>query len=294
MIALRLPISVTIALRTPRFCCVPGPNSQPYLYPYLYLYLAVSVFLRVYFFISMATSLAALRALIEERFPDALPLSHSQRTVRPAATGIPELDRALPHGGFPLGRLSVCEPHGGATSILRAACQTTLDAGDRAAWIDGSLTTSGAFWQEGPLLVRPRGEKQSIAAADLLLRCGGFRLVVLAGADLKDADTVRLVRAAHEGGGAFVALTTKANMAALRLVTQIDAASWSWERDPFGDPAEPRAVSLRAEVRSLGWNKRAQFTLPVQSHELRHALDARLVDRRGRGAAARKPRSVRK
>jgi hypothetical protein len=245
----------------------------------------------------MATSLTALRALIEERFPDALPLSHSQRTVRPAATGIPELDRALPHGGFPLGRLSVCEPHGGATSILRAACQATLDAGDRAAWIDGALTMSGAFWKEGPLLVRPRGEKQSIAAADLLLRCGGFRLVVLAcgnTADLKDADTVRLVRAAHEGGGAFVALTTKANMAALRLVTQIDPSSWSWERDPFGDPAEPRAVSLRAEVRSLGWNKRAQFTLPVQSHELRHALDARLVDRRGQGAAVRKPRSVRK
>lgn len=236
----------------------------------------------------MAANLAALRALIEERFPDALPVSHSQRSVRPAATGIPELDRALPHGGFPLGRLSVCEPQGGATSILRAACQATLAAGDRAAWIDGALTTPGAFWKEGPLLVRPRGEKQALGAADLLLRCGGFRLVVLTGAELKDADTMRLSRAAHEGGSAFVVVATRANMAALRMTTRIDAASYRWQPGPFGDPAEPRDVQLRAEVSALGWHKRAQFTLPVQSHELRLALDAGLADRRGRKAQHRK------
>jgi hypothetical protein len=241
----------------------------------------------------MSSNLSALRALIEERFPDALPVSHSQRSVRPAATGIPELDRALPHGGFPLGRLSVCEPHGGATSILRAACQATLAAGDRAAWIDGALTTPGAFWKEGPLLVRPRGEKQAIGAADLLLRCGGFRLVVLTGAELKDADTMRLSRATHEGGGAFVVVATRANMAALRLSTRIDAASYRWQHDPFGDPAEPRDVQLRAEVSSLGWHKRAQFILPVQSHELRLSLDAGLVDRRGRNATPRKQQQPR-
>ncbi len=245
----------------------------------------------------MSTSLAALRTLIQERFPNAVPFGTSGRTVQPVATGIPELDRALPHGGFPLGKLSTCEPQGGATSILRAACQATITSGDRAAWIDGAGTTTGAFWDAGPLLVRPRGEKQAIAAADLLLRCGGFRLVVLAGTELASADCVRLVRAAHEGGGAFVALTTQATMAALRLTTRIAPDSWRWHHDPFGDPAEAREVQLHTEVRALGWNGRAQFTLPVQSHELRLSLEPRLADRRGRPGnehkTGRKPRSRR-
>ena len=231
----------------------------------------------------MAHDLAALRSLIEQKFPDAMPIA--RRTARPAATGIPELDRALPGGGFPLGKLSVCEPQGGATSILRAACHATIAAGDRAAWIDGALTAAGAFWDDGPLLVRPRGDKQAIAAADLLLHSGGFRLVVLTGVALESADNVRLVRAAHEGGGAFVALTTRANMAALRLSARIAPDSYRWHHDPFGDPAEAHDVRLHAEVRALGWNARADFTLPVQSHELRLSLDSGLADRRGRNAA---------
>lgn len=233
----------------------------------------------------MSAQLAELRALIEQKFPDAIPIA--RRTIRPAATGIAELDRALPSGGFPLGKLSVCEPHGGTTSILRAACLTTISNGDRAAWIDGSLTITGAFWDDGPLLVRPRGDKQAIAAADLLLRSGGFRLIVLAGTELQSADCVRLVRAAHEGGGAFVAITERANMAALRLAVHIAPDAYRWHNDPFGDPAEAHDVQLHAEVRSLGWNKRATFILPVQSHELRLSLDIGLADRRGRPGSSR-------
>ena len=63
-------------------------------------------------------------------------LQVAQRTANPVATGIAQLDRALPGGGFPLGRLTVWEPGGGATSIMRAACGTTVANGDRAAWID--------------------------------------------------------------------------------------------------------------------------------------------------------------
>jgi len=228
----------------------------------------------------MSVQLAELRALIEQKFPDAIPLA--RRTVRPAATGIAELDRALPGGGFPLGKLSLCEPHGGSTSILRAACLATITNGDRAAWIDGSLTITGAFWDDGPLLVRPRGDKQAIAAADLLLRSGGFRIVVLAGTELTSADCVRLVRAAHEGGGAFVALTERATMAALRLIVRIAPDAYRWHHDPFGEPAEAHDVRLEAEVHALGWNTRATFTLPVQSHELRLSLEPGLADRRGR------------
>lgn len=236
-------------------------------------------------------SLHSLRALIEQKFPDAIPLA--RRTVKPVATGIAELDRALPGGGFPLGKLSACEPHGGATSILRAACQATVTSGDRAAWIDGSLTISGAFWDDGPLLVRPRGDKQAVGAADLLLRSGGFRLVVLAGIELDSTDNVRLARSAHEGGGAFVVLTARANMAALRLSARIAPDSYRWHQDPFGEPAEAHDVRLHAEVRALGWNARATFTLPVQSHELRLSLDSGMADRRGRpGKSSRRPRRV--
>lgn len=242
---------------------------------------------------SQLPSLSALRSLIEQKFPDATPIT--RRTARPAATGIPDLDRALPRGGFPLGKLSVCESGGGATSVLRSACEVALASGDRAAWIDSAGTVTGVSWKTGPLLVRPRGAKQAVAAADLLLRCGGFRLVVLAlgKADaLTDADTVRLVRAVHEGGGAFAVLATHANMAALRLATRITPDAYRWRDDPFGDPAEAQEVRLHAEVRALGWHKQAMFTLPVQSHDLRLSLDPGVVDRRGRVTTARSARSA--
>lgn len=236
----------------------------------------------------MSAQIAALRALIEQKFPDAIPAA--QRTVRPVNTGIPEMDRALPRGGFPLGKLSLCEPGGGATSVLRAACDATVAAGGRAAWVDAAGAVAGAAWNEGPLLVRPRGAKQAVAAGDLLLRCGGFRLVVLAfhASDaLTDADTVRLARAAHEGGGALAILAASATTAALRLCARVAPDSYHWQASPFGDPAEARDVRVTAEVRAPGWHKRVTFTLPVESHELRLSLESGLADRRGRNGPVR-------
>ena len=231
----------------------------------------------------MAPQLAQLRALLQEKFPNAIPAA--ERTVRPVATGIVALDRALPKGGFPLGKLSLCASHGGATSVLRAACLATVAAGDRAAWVDGALTTAGITWADGPLLVRPRGDRQAVAATDLLLRSGGFRLVVLAGVALGDAETVRLVRAAHEGGGALVAIGAEATMAALRMTVRIAPESWRWRADAFGEVADATEVELRAEVRALGWQRGATFTLPVETHELRLSLEPGLADRRGRAGA---------
>jgi hypothetical protein len=229
----------------------------------------------------MPTQIAALRALIEQRFPDAMPIG--QRIVRPVATGFATLDRALPGGGFPLGKLSVCQPQGGMTSILRAACRTVVAGGDRAAWIDGSGTVAGAFWvDDGPVLIRPKSRIGAIDAANLLLRSGGFRLVVLAGGiEPRDAALVRLIRSVHEGGGAFVALTPLATMAALRLTARIMPESYRWRRDPFGDPAEVQEVRIHVEARAPGWNGRAELSIPVQSHELRLSLEPRLADRRG-------------
>ena len=167
--------------------------------------------------------------------------------------------------------------------MLRAACYATIANGDRAAWIDGARTIAGAFWDDGPLLVRPETRTYAVRAADELLRSGGFRLVVLTGADASDTETMRLVRAVHDGGGAFVAITSHTHMAALRLTAHVE--EYRWRFDPFGDPAEVQDVRVRVDVRALGWNTHAEFSIPVQSHELRMSLEQGLVDRRGRGPA---------
>src|ERR1043165_2576071 len=98
----------------------------------------------------MSTSVAALRALIQQKFPDATPLTGpftgGAQTTEHVATGITALDQVLPNGGFPRGRLSVWAPFGGSTAILRASCHTVLLKGERSAWIDGGNTVAGAFW----------------------------------------------------------------------------------------------------------------------------------------------------
>ena len=78
------------------------------------------------------------------------------QTTEQVATGIAALDKILPNGGLPRGRLSVWAPQGGATAILRAACHSVVAGGERAAWIDGDNTVAGAFWcRAGRPLPRP-------------------------------------------------------------------------------------------------------------------------------------------
>src|SRR5690349_18700543 len=129
----------------------------------------------------MSTSVAALRALIQQRFPDAAPLAGGAQTAEQVATGIEALDKVLPNGGFPRGRLSVWAPQGGATAILRASCDAVVASGERAAWIDGDNTVAGAFWthlggvgslgtSDGLYLVRPKSRIHALRAAEELLR----------------------------------------------------------------------------------------------------------------------------
>src|SRR6476469_3982607 len=92
----------------------------------------------------------ALRALIEQRFPDATPLTGGSQTTEQVATGIGALDKILPNGGLPRARLAVWAPQGGATAILRAACHSVVAGGERAAWIDGDNTLAGEFWSQDP------------------------------------------------------------------------------------------------------------------------------------------------
>src|SRR5579884_3506723 len=130
----------------------------------------------------MAARLSALRQYIEQRFPDAVPLTH--RTARPVATGIDALDRICPGGGLPRGKLTAWASHGsgGTMAMLRTACGATVSRGERAAWIHGAGTV-GPFWEDdgGPLLIQPPGRLEALRSAEALLRCGAFALVVLTG-----------------------------------------------------------------------------------------------------------------
>ena len=226
-----------------------------------------------------SSALPDLRSLLEQRFPDATPVTH--RTAEPVATGIQPLDAILPTGGLPRGRLTVWMPQGGATAILRAACLTAASTGERSAWIDGLGTIAGQFWDEGPVLVRPANRRNSLRAAEELLRCGGFALIVLTGSEPAGTEMVRLSRAAREGGSAFVALTSHTSMASVRLVSRIMPHSYVWTRTPFGDPAEACSASVKVRAQSLGWNRHTEFRVPILGNELRASLEAGLPDRRG-------------
>src|SRR3979411_3367709 len=65
---------------------------------------------------AMSDRNAAIRALIEHRFPDATPVTH--RTAEPVATGIEVLDAILPGPGLPGGRVTVRLRQGGAHPLL--------------------------------------------------------------------------------------------------------------------------------------------------------------------------------
>ena len=104
---------------------------------------------------------------------------------------------------------------------------------------------------------------------------------MLTGAESQGTETVRLTRAARDGGGALVAITTNGSLASLRLTSRLLPQSYRWRRDPFGGPAEVRLVTMRARARALGWNAATEFPIAVVHDDLRSALDPGLADRRG-------------
>ena len=150
---------------------------------------------------SAATALE-LRRLLEQRFPDALPVTYG--TTETVPTGVAFLDSILPTGGLPRGRLTRWRAGGGATALLRGACVRASTHGERAAWVDGARVIAGASWPPGPILLRPSGEREALECAEVLLRSTGFALVILAGVRPNSMAHWRLARAAREGGAALV------------------------------------------------------------------------------------------
>lgn len=225
------------------------------------------------------SQVAALRELLERRFPTAIP--PVERGDGAIGTGIRALDRAFPGGGLPRGRLVSWAPGVGTGAVLRSACGVVTAGGERAAWVDGSSVVVGDGWSGEGSLFRPSGGVQALKCAEELVRCGGFALVVVTGAKARDAERVRLAKLAREGGGSLVMVEDGGFMAGVRVVARVGVGSWEWRLDPFGDPAGVDAVRVRARVTAAGWSEEAEFSLRVMDDDLRMSLEPALGDRRG-------------
>lgn len=225
------------------------------------------------------SQVAALRELLERRFPDAVPLV--ERGDGAIGTGIGALDRAFPGGGLPRARLVAWTPGVGTGAVLRSACRVVTAGGERAAWVDGAGVVIGDGWSGEGALFRPRGGVRAMECAEELVRCGGFALVVVTGAKSRDADRVRLSRVVREGGGSLVMVEEGGFMAGVRVAMRVGPGAWEWRLDPFGDPAGVDSVRVRARVTSAGWSEEAEFSLRVMDDDLRMSLEPSLGDRRG-------------
>lgn len=235
-------------------------------------------------------ALSEVRQALERRFPDALPLE--RMTAPTVSTGVAALDTLLPGGGLPRARLTAWQPGGGATAVLRAACETALSRGERAAWVDAAGVQSAEGWRMGPLLLRPSGPREALASTEELLRSGGFALVVAMGIGREAGrEAVRLSRAAKAGGAALVVSTMNSAVAHLRASARLQPDGYRWHYDPFGEPVDVVAVRVQVEAASLGWSGRVSFELPVRTHRTRLAPEPALVDRRGAPASVRWRRS---
>ncbi|HEY4322051.1 MAG TPA: hypothetical protein VGM77_12855 [Gemmatimonadales bacterium] len=220
-----------------------------------------------------------LRAQLAQRFPDAVPLPG--RREAGLRTGIEAFDNALPNNGLPRGRPTIwATPGAGATAILMATVHQLLATGQRAAWIDGSRML-GLGWPDGPLMLRPRTALLGLRFAELLLESGGFALVVLSGVPVERTTLFRLARATHEGGGAFALLTEGTLPAALRVRSRYVTERIRYQPTPFGDPARLTSVTVAIDAVASGWQRNTTLTLPLDTHDVRCALDSGLADRRG-------------
>ncbi len=226
-------------------------------------------------------SVAVLKELLEQRFPDAVPVR--QGTTAVVATGIGALDGVLPGSGLPRGRVTVWSG-GGATAVLRSVSEAAVGRGERAVWVDGEGSVAGSYWRSGPVLLRPARE-DVLECAEVLLRSGGFAVVVVTGFGrspngLPEMPGIRLARAAREGGSALAVLTTSAPLVHLRARSRIPPDGYHWRRDSFGEPAEVVAVTVEASIEATGLRRRTRFTLPVCTHDVRMSLEPDLADRR--------------
>lgn len=159
------------------------------------------------------------------------------------STGLPELDGVL-DGGLPRGRVSeLAGPRStGRTGLACAIAASATRSGETIAWVDPensldpeAVAAAGVVLGR-TLWVRPRGVPDALRAVEVLLRAGGFGLVVL---DLGDGGerhvrlTPRLQQAAEQTRTTLLIAATRrvaGTFAALGL--EIAGRRVRWSRGP--------------------------------------------------------------
>jgi hypothetical protein len=133
--------------------------------------------------------------------------------IRTQATGWPQLDRALPGGGWPAGALTelYCPVEGiGEFSLLMPLIVRLTGAGKRVVLVSPPhVPYSQALSERGVkldklVLLSPQSARETLWAAEQTLRCAAVGLVVAWAARAHERDLRRLALAAETSGATAV------------------------------------------------------------------------------------------
>jgi hypothetical protein len=155
---------------------------------------------------------AAVAELVQNQ--PGLWLGSGFNSIRTEATGWPELDRALPGGGWPAGALTelYCPVEGiGEFSLLMPLVVRLTRAGKRVVLVSPPhLPYSQALSERGVkldqlVLLSPQSARDTLWAAEQALRCAAVGLVVAWPQRAGDRELRRLTLAAETSGASLVA-----------------------------------------------------------------------------------------
>jgi hypothetical protein len=142
-------------------------------------------------------------------------------------SGLAPLDAVL-GGGLPRGRVTeiVGPPGAGRTGLACAVAACATRAGETIAWVDAEdaldpeAAAAAGVALARTLWVRPRAAREALGAAEILLRAGGFGLVVL---DLGDRAPVQPAAGALPSRLARAAEATRTTLAVVGARSAVGA-----------------------------------------------------------------------
>ena len=196
-----------------------------------------------------SAAFAALRDALDIRFRTASAGTFVQADGTALGTGLGPVDRALA-GGFPKGAISTLEgPASSGRSALAARVLAVATRGGGLGAIVESRSDPGGFFfppslqgagvaLERLLIVRVDGALQVVRAADILLRSGALRAIVIPAVSYRAAVWSRLASLAHRAGAVLLAVGTQAPdelryFASLRVECALGRIDWVGAPGPF-------------------------------------------------------------
>jgi hypothetical protein len=202
---------------------------------------------------SRAARVSALQDVLRARFPAAAP-DIAPRAEGVLDTGVEALDRLLPRGGLPRGQVTewVVARSGGSATLLRRLVLHWARPDEKVALVDAGRTLAAADWvtparSAALTFVRPPEPQDGPWCAELLLRTGGFSLVVLDGVGLRARAAQRLSHLARESDNALLVIRP----------------TWTPDRAGRGGLATVRIRLLPADSPLLGPGKTPPVRAPI-------------------------------